>query len=152
MHNAAAALAPPTATHERWSTLLDVSLNAQQYLSGGLLEGRLPPNTASSFQAAAGGFALYSDSLQVATVVSPEQTRSGELIVIFGRHFHGGCAYACRFGHEADAVVPGTYEARRGALSCHAPSRPAATVATIFVSLNGQQYFNTGVNATWAAA
>lgn len=130
----------------RWSVGFAVALNGQQYAS--LQGAATAPGTAPTFPPRR-GFGLYVDPDQAGgTHIHSDEVpggRGGD-VTIYGGGLHGGCAYACRFG---DDVSPGNYDERHGGLRCRAPSRPAGTVESVWISLNGQQFVPLDLNFTW---
>ena len=134
----------------RWSISVALSLNAQQFHLP--LDGHIAPSTAPTFQASP-GHSLYVQPDANAHVL-PAAITTSQVVSLYAHDLHGGCAYACRFDRlgEADGMsvgVPGTFDALRSQVSCVAPSWSAGSIATVLVSLNGQQFSHSGANLTW---
>ena len=85
--------------------------------------------------------------------MTPTALAGGEVVAVYGTAYDGGCAYACRFGEADDmnaTTAAGSYRAADGGVRCLAPHMPAGSAASLWLTLNGQQYHDTGANVTWA--
>ena len=148
------ALSAVTSAMSRWSMDIALSLNAQQFhLPDG---GHIAPGSAPTFHASS-GFSVYVDPDATAHVLPAALRNSqviSQVISLYAHDLHGGCAYACRFDRHGDAsgmgvAVPGSFDALTSRVSCAAPSWSTGSVATVWVSLNGQQFSHSGANLTW---
>ena len=98
-------------------------------------------------------FSTYPDP-PTATFVDPAEGTEGTTVAVYGGGLAPGCDYTCRFG--AAGTAAGSYDAAVAALRCEAPAAPpadgdgSAPTAAIAVSLNAQQYVESGFNFTWA--
>eukprot|EP00966_Prymnesium_polylepis_P107623 2491720-Prymnesium_polylepis.1 len=112
------------------SAYLDLSLNGQDYFSGG-------NGSAMNF--------TYTQPLIHAVAPNTTTATGTTLVTIVGSGFSGGARYLCRFGgHD----VPAWYDTLQGFVFCHAPSAALVVNASgtvgVELSLNGVDFTTAG--------
>lgn len=109
---------------------IGLSLNAQQYLHTSLY------------------FQYYADPVALSLSPTMGPLRGSTVVLIGGRHLHGGSSALCKFGTAPPVVMTPILGSEN--VTCTTPPRDAGTLAPLALTLNGRQYVDTVLTFAFA--